>query len=281
MRRRDPVKRAILVACSLTAFMLLWILSTQFKVSAAHARLADSEARLKRLDEQSRLVKSNQLAIADIEGRIKALEKYSEARFFWATFLDALQRITVDKVRLVEVKAEHKYSAGDVAKLFTTNVVVPVNPPAPAWKFWAPKKQPIALATLVSNTFKNITNRPPFSTNPVPYTVKISPISTNLAEKKLTAKVEFSLVPWTREQVVVDLRGRDYGRNPGAAIDEFTKRMTSSEFFKSWLDDEEGYRFLERPPQPLPDPQDPQNPNALFVPFTIQCKLRERVLSNE
>jgi hypothetical protein len=47
------------------------------------------------------------------------------------------------------------------------------------------------------------------------------------------------------------------------------------------LEPKEGFRFTERPPQPRPDPQDPMNPSALFVPFTIELTLKEKVLTSE
>ena len=80
---------------------------------------------------------------------------------------------------------------------------------------------------------------------------------------------------------MIEIRGRDYGSNPGAALDEFAKRLTSSPYFKSVLGSPQGFRFTERPPQPRPDPQDPVNPNALFVPFTIELVLDERIFTNE
>ena len=67
----------------------------------------------------------------------------------------------------------------------------------------------------------------------------------------------------------------------GAAIDEFARRINTSPYFKDLLVPVEGFKFTERPPQPRPDPSDPLNPNALFVPFTIQLTLTERILTNE
>ena len=80
---------------------------------------------------------------------------------------------------------------------------------------------------------------------------------------------------------MVEVRGRDYGNPPGAAIDEFARRINGADYFKNLLEPESGLRFTERPPQPRPDPQDPVNPNALFVPFTIVLTLEERILTNE
>ena len=65
--------------------------------------------------------------------------------------------------------------------------------------------------------------------------------------------VEFFLTPRAVEKTTIEIHGRDYGSNPGGAIDEFARRITSSRFFKGVLTAPERFRFTERPPQPRPD----------------------------
>jgi hypothetical protein len=233
------------------------------------------------VDEESKNVKNAQATVRDIDSKLKSLNKYSASRFYWGTFLDAVQQIAAENVRLVEIRGEHNYRTNQTAKLLTTNLVVSYTAAPPGWKFWASAQASAPIHNLVSNHFNTITNRLPFTTNEVPYTTKITPDSTNETEGLITAKVEFTMVPSGSEQITVEIRGRDYGNPPGAAIDEFARRLTSASFFKEWLVRGEGIRFTERPPQPRPDPSDLLNPNALFVPFTIECSLKERVFTNE
>ena len=54
-----------------------------------------------------------------------------------------------------------------------------------------------------------------------------------------------------------------------------------AEYFKNFLAPEDGFRFTERPPQARTDLTDAVNPNALFVPFTIQLGSKERIFTNE
>lgn len=281
MRRRDPVKRAIFAGSALGVLMLGWIGITQMNVSAARRELAEHDARLKQLDDSSKQVRNNQLSGAEIQSRLKALEKYSTNRFFWGTLLDAVQQVTVDNIRLTEIRADQKYGNGEINKFYSTNVTVKFEAPPSWWKFWASAPQQQSVSTLASNTLPTITNKAPFNTNLLAYSVKITPIATNASLGNAIAKLEFSNPIWAMEKTIVEIRGRDYGTPPGAAIDEFARRINSSPYFKDLLVPVEGFKFTERPPQPRPDPQDPLNPNSLFVPFTIELTLNERILTNE
>jgi hypothetical protein len=283
MRRRDPVKRALILGVLLIILMIGWIGITQVSVMAARGELGSLDGRLKKVDEGSRQAKADQVALADAEQRLRALENYSTHRFFWGTFLDNLQHVSLETIRLMEIKAEQKYVSGDVnPKFFSTNVTVKYTPPPGFWS-WSKREEAIPLVTLVSNTFASFTNKPPFSTNTVQYSTRITPTLTNQAEGQIVAKVDFTTVPWEMERVVVEVRGRDYGAPSGAAIDELARHIQASPYFKAALESEaeEGFRFTERPPQARPDPQDAGNPNSLFVPFTIELTLKERVFTNE
>jgi hypothetical protein len=280
-RRKDPIKRAVFGGCALLVLVLGWICTTQMQVWAARHDLNSQLTRLKGVEETSKQAKNRQVASLEAESRLKALDRYSSNRFFWGTFLDALQHVSVDGIRLTEVRAEQRYTANDALKLFTTNLVVKFTPPSPGWKFWASHSAPASIPTLVSNMFPGMTNVGTFVTNTFPYSVKITESSTNLVASEVATLVEFNLAPRAIEKTTVEIKGRDYSSTPGAALDDFAKRLTASAYFKGILSSVQGFRFTERPPQPRPDPQDPVNPSALFVPFTIELVLDERIFTNE
>jgi hypothetical protein len=281
LRRKDPIKRAVFGGVALLVLMIGWIAMTQMQVWAARHELNSNLTRLKNVEESSKQAKNRQVASLDAESRLKALDRYAANRFFWGTFLDTLQHVAVDNIRLTEVRAEQKYNISDSIKLFTTNMVVKFTPPPPGWKFWASSSAAAPVSTLVSNMFPSFTNAGAFLTNTFPYTVKITETATNVAASEAATLVEFNLAPRTIEKTTIEIRGRDYGSTPGAALDAFAKRLTASPYFKSMLSSPQGFRFTERPPQPRPDPQDPVNPSALFVPFTIELVLDERIFTNE
>jgi hypothetical protein len=281
MRRRDPIKRVLYVGVALVLLMLLWIGLTEVNVGLARHELTGYETRLKSVEDQSKLVKNNQIASNDIEGKIKALEKYQRSRFFWGTFLDAVQHASVESVRLMEIRADQRYLSGETNKFYSTTVSVGFTPRPPSWKFWARTPRPENLQDLVTKSLSTVTNKAPFTTNHLEYAFRITPVSTNLNDNKITARVDFTSVAWASEQITVDLRGRDYGNPAGAAIDDFAHRVSGAEYFKNFLAPEDGFRFTERPPQARTDLTDAVNPNALFVPFTIQLGSKERIFTNE
>ncbi len=279
MRRRDPIKRAIFAGAALAALMLGWIGITQMNVMAARRELADHAARLQKVDDSSKEIRSQQRMVGDFQAKAKALEKYSHHRFFWGTLLDAVQQVTVENVRLMEIKTEQRYAGNDQHLFFSTNLLVPFTPPPARWKFWAGKPDQMPVEMMASNQLASVTNGLPFTTNRLAYTLAMTPASTNAAFVNM--KVDFTNPPWAGEKTIVEIRGRDYGTPSGAAIDEFARRITSSPYFKELLVPVEGFKFTERPPQPRPDPSDPLKPDALFVPFTIELTLKERILTNE
>jgi hypothetical protein len=280
LRRRDPIKRAIFGGCALVVLTLGWIGITQMQVRAARSDLYEQTNRLAAIELSSRQVRDIQMNALDAERRLKALDRYTENRFFWGDFLDNLQKIAVDNVRLTEVRAEQKHLSSDVHRFFTTNILVAFTPPPAAWKFWASDKG-TPPATLVSNLLSSITNGPPFTTNAIRYSLKITELSTNLNSGKVMTQLDFSNAPWASEDIVVEIRGRDYGTPPGAAIDKFASGLNAHPYFKERIAPAHGFRFTERPPQPRPDPQDTINPGGLFVPFTIELVLNKRLFIHE
>lgn len=281
LRRRDPIKRAVFGGCALLVLIIAWIVTTQMQVWAARHELNQENTRVAKVEGPAKAIKNKQVAALDAEGRLKALERYGDSRFFWGTFLDALQHAAVDNVRITEVHAEQKYTVTDPKSFFSTNLIVTYKAPPPAWKFWGGDSQTASITTLATAMLGSITNSGLFATNPFPYTIKITENSTNALAHQVVTTVEFILAPRSIEKTTIELRGRDYGSNPGAAIDEFARRINSSAFFKKVLTAPERFRFTERPPQPRPDPQDPVNASALFVPFTIEMVLDERNFTNE
>lgn len=277
-RRRDPVKRTLCAGVGLVLLMLVWIAGNYAKIKTIESEVANYSTRLQNVEDTSKEVRANYAEINLIRSKIEALEKYSNSRFFWGTFLDSLQHISVGDVRLTEVKGEHQYKENDGIKLFSTNLVIAASEKPPFWKFWADARAAESPSAAVDRALSTITNRAVFQTNRVQWKMK-SNLTPN--PKNTIAKLEFTTLPHAMEQIKIELRGRDYGKRAGYGIDEFADGITKSEFFKEWLSATEGFRFTQRPPQPQADPSDSQNPNAMFVPFTIECRVKDRIFTHE
>ncbi|HEX7861682.1 MAG TPA: hypothetical protein VF773_15200 [Verrucomicrobiae bacterium] len=281
MRRRDPVKRAIYIGGGLAGVMLFWIAITQMNVMAARRELSDYETRFKKVEDSSKQVRANQASLVDIQSKLKSLHRYSTNRPLMGNLLEALQQTTVDNIRLIDFRTEQRYEGGDGAKFHTTTIQADYSSPVPWWKPWATAKASLPLPMQATNALATITNKPPFTTNVLKYSIKITPTRTNEVQQQVTTQLEFNTTPWSRETTVVEIRGRDYGSSPGTAIDEFARRIQNSEFFKALLVPVEGFKFTERPPLSRTDPQDLENPEALFVPFTIELTFKNRIFSHE
>ena len=277
-RRRDPVKRVLIAGAGLVLLMVLWIGSNFAKIKTLESEFQAQTNRLAEVEGASKEVRANHAEIMHTRAKITALERYAQNRFFWGSFLDSLQHLTVNELRLTEVRGEHVYRENEGNKLFATNLTVTVTEKPPFWKFWATAHAAETPTAALERMLGGITNRAVFQTNKVEYKLK-----TNFTPgpKGTLAKLEFTTLPYATEQIKVELRGRDYAKRHGTGIDEFTERLTNAEFFKEWLSPTEGYRFTERPPLARPDPTDPENPGALFVPFTIECRIKERVFTHE
>lgn len=284
-RRRDPVKRALWAGGILVLGALGWVVMLQMQVKAARSELETLEGSLKRTEESTAQTKLASKMADEIESRSKALDRYATNRFLWANALDAIQHVTVENIRFVDFQVSQKYDIKseplDSMALFTTNLTVatpPNNPPF--WKFWAAPPSTAQMMTLVSNQFKMLTNKPPFTTNKLRFSTKFSIAATNATD--VTAKVECKTAAFTVEHTSLELKCRHYGTSTDAAIDQFTSFITNQVYFAGWLSKtEEAVKPKERPTQARQDPQDPVSPSALFVPFTLELKFRERIFQDE
>jgi hypothetical protein len=279
-RRRDPIKRALILGGVLVTFTLLWTLMTHMQVKARRAEYQNEETRLKQLEDNSKAVKAIQAEIGDIERRMISLDRYSTNRILWASMLDALQRATFDQIRLKSISGNQVYLTNPPVVFFTTNLNVAYSAKPAAWKFWASAQSAALPTTLASNLFKSFTNAPPFSTNKLPYTVKMTMVSTNLISNEVLVRADFSLPAVDIEVLELHLSGGDYGNPPGSTIDEFARTVVNLPYFASHLTKaDDRVRFVERPPNAEPDTSMPNN--AMFKRFTVRLKYEERVLTNE
>ena len=279
-RRRDPVKRALILGSVLVVFTLLWTLMAHMQVKARRAEFQNEEARYKQIEDNSKAVKTIQFEIGDIERRMVSLDRYSTNRVLWASMLDALQRPKFDNIRLKSISANQVYVTNPATIFFTTNINVPFAAKPPAWKFWASAESAPAPTTLASNVFKTFTNSLPFSTNKLPYTVKMTTASTNLIAKEVQVRCEFTLPPVDIEVIELFLAGGDYGTPPGSSIDDYTRTVVNVPYFTTWLaKSDDRLRFVERPPNAEPDVTMSGTP--MYKRFTVRLKYDERVLTNE
>jgi hypothetical protein len=110
LRRRDPVKRAILGAVLLVALVLAWSGYLQFKSMLADKDVAVVERQLMTHTNQYQMALAAQEKAEDVKVKLAALRELTANRFLNGNLLQALQRTTVDDVQLVRLRVDQAYA---------------------------------------------------------------------------------------------------------------------------------------------------------------------------
>ncbi len=130
LRRRDPVKRVLWIAALLIALVLGWASSLQLKAIVVNKDLGTVMALMKACTNDYQQVIEMQQRIGDMTQKLSALNALSTNRFLNGDLLNAMQKTTVDDVRLVHLRLDQTYTLAEATKPKTNgNKVVPGSPP--------------------------------------------------------------------------------------------------------------------------------------------------------
>jgi hypothetical protein len=109
LRRRDPVKRAIVVGILLVGLMLMWSSSLQLKAMIANRDLGRLQAAVDTHTNEFQLVTVHQKKITEMKTKLKELQRLNGHRFLQGNLLNALQQINVSGVRLMRLRVEQSF----------------------------------------------------------------------------------------------------------------------------------------------------------------------------
>jgi hypothetical protein len=109
LRRRDPVKRVVLLGAMLVVFALFWSAMVEFNAVLANQRLSGVQAEIDTHTNEYYVVQSNQKKIAAANIKLSALQKLRAARFLQGNLLDALQQTIVNGVQLTRLRLDQSY----------------------------------------------------------------------------------------------------------------------------------------------------------------------------
>ncbi len=125
MRRRDPVKRAIWIACLCVAVMLVWASYLQLNAMLSGKELSNVETQVKSRDKEFQQVQQDLRKAAEVDLRLTKLTQLATNRFLYGNLLDSLQRTVVDDVQLLKLKVDqtYAYTEGTPAKTNDTRIV--------------------------------------------------------------------------------------------------------------------------------------------------------------
>ncbi len=130
-RRRDPVKRAVLVGICLVAVILVWITSLMVEKFSANAEITGLEQKIQSGSKQYKEVLDNQQNLVAGRQKLTSLHQLSTNRFLLGNLLEAMQKSSVDNVQLTRLKIDQAYIVFEGTKP-TTNETGAVTQSKPA-----------------------------------------------------------------------------------------------------------------------------------------------------
>lgn len=122
-RRKDPVKRAILMAGGVIALMILWGVFEFSQTMVARSELGREEKSWKALEPSYNELLAKQAKTVEQKKRLAALHRLAVNRFLWASTLNAFQMCYVDNMPFQLLRGTHQYSTAEPV-LGKGNVVV-------------------------------------------------------------------------------------------------------------------------------------------------------------
>lgn len=129
MRRRDPVKRALIIGALLVGLMLLWASSLMLKSILATKEVDKIETQTNTRTNEYQVVVNSQRKSGEITRKLMALRSLATNRFLHGNILDALQHATADDVQMSHLKIDQTYLYIEEVKSKTNDdKVVPGKP---------------------------------------------------------------------------------------------------------------------------------------------------------
>jgi hypothetical protein len=110
-RRKDPVKRGMIVAGAVVSLVVLWAAALQVKLLGAGSRLSRLETQWKAIEKNYQVAADAQRKVMESEQKLFALHQMTTNRFLWGNALNAFQQTlgNIQDVRVVKLKAEQIY----------------------------------------------------------------------------------------------------------------------------------------------------------------------------
>ena len=109
LRRHDPVKRVIFVGALCVALTLVWSSSLQLQTMLSKKEVSDRQTEIAARTNEFQHVLTDQKKITAAKEKLNALKKMTNSRFLEGNLLNALQKVTVDGVRLTRLKVDQDY----------------------------------------------------------------------------------------------------------------------------------------------------------------------------
>ena len=116
LRRRDPVKRAVLAGVVFVVAMLMWSCTLMFKVIVAKAELGTVDGAINSQTNAYGQIVTNEKKLADSKDKLRAIQILATNRFLNGTLLNTLQRTVIENVQVTRLKVTQIYVFTDEVK---------------------------------------------------------------------------------------------------------------------------------------------------------------------
>ncbi len=109
-RRKDPVRRAIIISILVVAALVGYALWLQSQAILAKRDVASLMAQIQKKSKENNSVLDNQALWSVAQNKLAALRQLSTNRFLYGNLLDTLQRTTVPEVQLISFRGKQDYT---------------------------------------------------------------------------------------------------------------------------------------------------------------------------
>jgi len=110
LRRRDPVKRAIIIGILLVAVSLVWCSSNWLNTFMVKGTLTNIDNRIQAHTNDFSQVLLNQRKSAETQRRLDALQKLNTTRFLLGNLMNAFQTTYVTNVHVTRIRLDQSYT---------------------------------------------------------------------------------------------------------------------------------------------------------------------------
>jgi hypothetical protein len=130
MRRRDPVKRVVLVGGLLVVVALVWGISLWAKVMVEKSAVANLEKSNQSNSAEFERVRQNRAEWVETKRKLEALQQLTTNRFLYGNLLNAFQQATVENIQVRRISARQEYVFTPESRGSTNGTRVTAGKPA-------------------------------------------------------------------------------------------------------------------------------------------------------
>lgn len=133
-RRKDPVKRTLIVAAVIVGAVALWTASLQVKVMAAKRQVTTLQTKWKSIEKNYEAAVAAKRRNLETEDRLVALRSMSTNRFLWGNTLGAFSQTlnNIEDVQVLRMRVEQSYTQTAATPNRTNGTTVVRGKPASA-----------------------------------------------------------------------------------------------------------------------------------------------------